>query len=107
MTVARQRPRNRSRVISLDRPAKSGLDSFNVCTSFTNTSRSSSCVFVIGGDGANAFVGSFKAAANSAASGFHYQSEEFDSHFMVLELVPGSTSSRGGMVSYLPEFDQF
>jgi putative acetyltransferase len=42
----------------------------------------------------------------AAASGFHYKSEEFDPHFMVLELVPGSTGARGGMVSYLPEFDQ-
>ena len=42
----------------------------------------------------------------AAPYGFHYKSPEFDPHFMLIELVPGAASSRGGMVSYMSEFDQ-
>ena len=42
----------------------------------------------------------------AAPYGFHYKTSEFDPHFMLIELVPGAASSRGGMVSYMPEFDQ-
>ena len=43
-------------------------------------------------------------AGPAAASGYHYKSEEFDPHFMVIELVPGTR--RGGMVEYLSAFDE-
>ena len=43
----------------------------------------------------------------AAPRGFHFRSAKFDPYFMLLELVPGSAPRRGGMVNYLPAFDEF
>jgi predicted N-acetyltransferase YhbS len=41
----------------------------------------------------------------AAIYGLHYRDSNFDSHFMVLELVPNTVQSLSGDVKYLPPFE--